>query len=74
MARRLGGDPDKSGSVSGSVHRGWLDLKAAGSPGMTTMPLSPKPSAEKTSPRVYTKTHSRKVFRLRPRHSFSSRP
>ena len=27
--RRLGGDPDKSGSVSGSVHRGWLDLKAA---------------------------------------------
>ena len=27
--RRLGGDPDKSGSVSGSLHRGWLDLKAA---------------------------------------------
>ena len=27
--RRFGGDPDKSGSVSGSVHRGWLDLKAA---------------------------------------------
>ena len=26
--RRLGGDPDKSGSVSGSLHRGWLDLKA----------------------------------------------
>lgn len=27
--RRLGGDPDKSGSMSGSIHRGWLDLKAA---------------------------------------------
>ena len=27
--RRLGGDPDKSGSMSGSLHRGWLDLKAA---------------------------------------------
>ena len=27
--RRLGGDPDKSGSVTGSLHRGWLDLKAA---------------------------------------------
>jgi uncharacterized protein (TIGR02284 family) len=27
--RRLGGDPDTSGSVSGSLHRGWLDLKAA---------------------------------------------
>jgi len=26
--RRLGGDPEKSGSTAGSVHRGWLDLKA----------------------------------------------
>lgn len=26
--RRLGGDPEKTGSVSGSVHRGWLGLKA----------------------------------------------
>ncbi len=26
--RRLGGDPEKSGSMSGSLHRGWLDLKA----------------------------------------------
>jgi uncharacterized protein (TIGR02284 family) len=27
--RRLGGDPEKSGSMSGSVHRGWLDIKSA---------------------------------------------
>ncbi len=27
--RRLGGDPDTSGSVSASLHRGWMDLKAA---------------------------------------------
>ncbi len=26
--RRLGGDPEKTGSTAGSVHRGWLDLKA----------------------------------------------
>lgn len=26
---RLGGSPEKSGSVSGSVHRGWINLKAA---------------------------------------------
>ena len=26
--RGLGGDPEKSGSVSGSVHRGWLDIKS----------------------------------------------
>ena len=26
---RLGGDPEKSGSVAGSLHRGWLNLKSA---------------------------------------------
>jgi uncharacterized protein (TIGR02284 family) len=26
---RLGGEPKDSGSVSGSLHRGWIDLKAA---------------------------------------------
>ena len=27
--RELGGDPDKKGSITGSLHRGWIDLKAA---------------------------------------------
>lgn len=27
--RALGGDPDQHGSVSGSLHRGWINLKAA---------------------------------------------
>jgi len=27
--RSLGGDPDQSGSVAGSLHRGWMDLKTA---------------------------------------------
>lgn len=27
--RRLGGDPDKKGHVTGAVHRGWINLKAA---------------------------------------------
>lgn len=27
--RRLGGDPDKSGTAGGAVHRGWINLKAA---------------------------------------------
>ena len=27
--RRLGGDPEHSGSMSGSVHRGWIDIKSA---------------------------------------------
>jgi len=26
--RRLGGDPEKSGSMSASLHRGWMDIKS----------------------------------------------
>ncbi len=29
QVRRLGGDPEKSGSVAASVHRGWIDVKSA---------------------------------------------
>ena len=27
--RRLGGDPNKSGTVGGAIHRGWINLKSA---------------------------------------------
>jgi uncharacterized protein (TIGR02284 family) len=27
--RRLGGDPETSGSVAASLHRGWIDIKSA---------------------------------------------
>jgi len=27
--RRLGGDPENAGSVSASLHRGWIDIKSA---------------------------------------------
>ena len=27
--RRLGGDPQTTGSVAGALHRGWIDIKAA---------------------------------------------
>ena len=27
--RLLGGDPDKHGSIRGTLHRGWMDLKTA---------------------------------------------
>lgn len=27
--QRLGGDPESTGSVTASVHRGWIDIKAA---------------------------------------------
>ena len=29
LVGRLGGDPDKHGSVSGALHRGWINIKAA---------------------------------------------
>src|SRR5438874_1529735 len=29
QVRSLGGDPEKSGSVAGAIHRGWMDLKSA---------------------------------------------
>lgn len=29
LVRELGGDPEKSGSVTGSIHRGWINLKSA---------------------------------------------
>ncbi len=29
LVRSLGGDPEKSGSFSGALHRGWMDIKAA---------------------------------------------
>lgn len=27
--RRLGGEPDRSGTVAGALHRGWINLKSA---------------------------------------------
>lgn len=29
LVRSLGGDPEDSGSMSGAVHRGWMDVKSA---------------------------------------------
>src|SRR6476469_9763551 len=29
LVRGLGGDPEQSGSISGAVHRAWIDIKSA---------------------------------------------
>jgi uncharacterized protein (TIGR02284 family) len=29
LVRDLGGDPEKSGSITGALHRGWINIKAA---------------------------------------------
>ena len=28
LVRELGGDPENSGSISGAIHRGWINIKA----------------------------------------------
>lgn len=29
LVRELGGDPEKSGSIAGTIHRGWINIKSA---------------------------------------------
>lgn len=29
LVQSLGGDPEKTGSIAGTLHRGWMDIKAA---------------------------------------------
>ena len=29
LVRKLGGDPDRKGTVAGTLHRGWMNLKSA---------------------------------------------
>ena len=29
LVRELGGDPENSGSVTGAIHRGWINIKSA---------------------------------------------
>jgi uncharacterized protein (TIGR02284 family) len=29
LVQTLGGDPEKSGSVAGAIHRGWMNIKSA---------------------------------------------
>jgi uncharacterized protein (TIGR02284 family) len=29
LVRTLGGDPEKSGSMTGAIHRGWINIKSA---------------------------------------------
>ncbi len=53
--RRLGEDPEKAGSVSASLHRGWIDISRR-SPARTITRSSPRPNAVKTSPRLRTRT------------------
>jgi uncharacterized protein (TIGR02284 family) len=38
--RRLGGEPDTSGSVTASLHRGWMDIRAAVTDGEESSILS----------------------------------
>jgi uncharacterized protein (TIGR02284 family) len=51
--RRLGGDPEKAGSVSGTVHRGWINIKAAVTGKDDSSIISEAERGEDVAKRVY---------------------
>src|SRR5512145_1501109 len=51
--RRLGGDPEKAGSVSGTVHRGWMNIKAAVTGKDDSSIISEAERGEDVAKRVY---------------------
>jgi uncharacterized protein (TIGR02284 family) len=53
QVRRLGGDPEKSGSMAGSLHRGWMNVKAAVTGGSEAAILNAAESGEDTAKRAY---------------------
>lgn len=52
---RLGGDPEKSGSVSASLHRGWINLKSAITGGDEASIISECERGEDTAKDTYRK-------------------
>jgi uncharacterized protein (TIGR02284 family) len=51
--KRLNGDPKKSGSVSGSLHRGWIDIKSVVTSGDGSAIISECERGEDTAVEVY---------------------
>jgi uncharacterized protein (TIGR02284 family) len=51
--KRLNGDPKKSGSVSGSLHRGWIDIKSVVTSGDGSVIISECERGEDTAVEVY---------------------
>ena len=52
--RRLGGDPENSGSVAASLHRGWIDIKSAVTGGDDNSIISECERGEDSAVRVYS--------------------
>jgi hypothetical protein len=53
LVRMEGGDPDKSGSVAGAIHRGWVSLREA-VPAVTTRRYWRSASVARITPRRNT--------------------
>ena len=53
LVRSLGGDPEKSGSFSAAVHRGWIDIKSAVT-GKAKKPSLTNVNAAKITPKRHT--------------------
>lgn len=52
--RRLGGDPENSGSVAASLHRGWIDIKSAVTGGDDSSIISECERGEDSAVKTYS--------------------
>jgi uncharacterized protein (TIGR02284 family) len=51
--RRLGGDPEKSGSIAGAAHRGWINIKSAVTGKNDTSIIAEAERGEDSAKRMY---------------------
>jgi uncharacterized protein (TIGR02284 family) len=51
--RRLGGDPEKAGSIAGAMHRGWINIKSAVTGKEDTSIIAEAERGEDSAKRMY---------------------
>ncbi|HSE92226.1 MAG TPA: PA2169 family four-helix-bundle protein [Methylomirabilota bacterium] len=56
---RLGGDPERRGSVAGSAHRGWMNIRSAVSGGSTDSVLAEAERGEDAAKAAYERLRDR---------------
>jgi len=54
-ASRLGGDPERSGSIAGTLHRGWMDVKSAATGGRLSSIAAEAERGEDSAKKAYEK-------------------
>jgi uncharacterized protein (TIGR02284 family) len=60
--RRLGGDPDTSGSLAGALHRGWINIKRAVTGGDERAIIAEAERGEDSAKTMYEKALQHPLF------------